>query len=94
MRFFGLLAGYCLIRLVHGDDSSTALDSTITTSANSTGYTVFAPTNTPTFNLDAQVTFKWQENGGNGWGGVYCDTPGSNDNVYFPNSSGEDICSP
>lgn len=86
-----------MIRSVHGDDSSTTPetdpDSTMTTSANSTEYTVFAPTNTPTFNLDAQVTFKWQENGGNGWGGVYCEAPGFNDNVYFLNSSGEAICS-
>lgn len=86
-----LLATLCIVWLVNGDDSSTAPGSTIITSANTTEYTVFAPTNTPTFNLDAQVTFKWQENGGNGWGGVYCDTSGFNDNVYFPNSSGENI---
>ena len=68
-----LLAGFYVISLVSGDDSTSSIgDATITPmiTANPT-YTVLAPTDSPTLDLFGSVTFIWSAEGYN-VGGCFC----------------------
>lgn len=63
-----LLIGIFVI-LVIGDDSSTST-SALTYYSYAT-YTAYAPTNTPTYDLNDTVTFQWNATGFN-WGAYFC----------------------